>query len=95
MVAALFQTLDTHLFAMFLYGLDERFSPAIRKIPANSRTFPILELSLLTAIAIQYTAYGPAAQVDGGVPVMGVLIDNRPRRARAGAARKRAAPSPC
>ena len=25
---------------------------------------------------------------------MGVLIDNRPRRARAGAARKRAAPSP-
>ena len=39
----------------------------------------------------------PAAQVDDGVPVMGVLIkiDNRPRRARAGAARKRAAPSPC
>ena len=31
------------------------------------------------------------------MPVMGVfsLIDNRPRRARAGAARKRAAPSPC
>ena len=36
----------------------------------------------------------PAAQVEGGVPVMGVLIDNRPRRARAGATRKRAAPSP-
>ena len=36
----------------------------------------------------------PAAQVEGGVPGMGVLIDNRPRRARAGAARKRAAPSP-
>ena len=36
----------------------------------------------------------PAAQVKGGVPGMGVLIDNRPRRARAGAARKRAAPSP-
>ena len=38
----------------------------------------------------------PSAQVDDGVPVMGVLIkiDNRPRRARAGAARKRAAPSP-
>jgi hypothetical protein len=36
MVAALFQTLDTHFFAMFLYGLDQRFSPAIRKIPANS-----------------------------------------------------------
>ena len=35
----------------------------------------------------------PAAQVDGGVPVMGVfLIDNRPRRARAGgAARERSA----
>ena len=34
--------------------------------------------------------------MDDGVPVMGVLsrIDNRPRRARAGAARKRAAPSP-
>ena len=36
----------------------------------------------------------PAAQVEGGVPGMGVLIGNRPRRARAGAARKRAAPSP-
>ena len=36
----------------------------------------------------------PAAQVEGGVPGMGVLIDNRPRRARAGVARKRAAPSP-
>ena len=36
----------------------------------------------------------PAAQVEGGVPGMGVLIDNRSRRARAGAARKRAAPSP-
>ena len=36
----------------------------------------------------------PAAQVEGSVPAMGVLIDNRPRRARAGAARKRAAPSP-
>ena len=36
----------------------------------------------------------PAAQVEGGVPGMGVLIDNRPRCARAGAARKRAAPSP-
>ena len=34
----------------------------------------------------------PAAQVEGGVPGMGVLIENRPRRARAGAARKRAAP---
>ena len=33
-----------------------------------------------------------AAQVEGGVPSMGVLIDNRPCRARAGAARKRAAP---
>ena len=43
-----------------------------------------------------YTAYGTSAQVDGGVPVISVfLIDNRPRRARAGAARKRAAPSPC
>ena len=32
--------------------------------------------------------------VDDGVPVMGVfLVDNQPRRARAGAARKRAAPS--
>ena len=41
-------------------------------------------------------AYGTSTQVDAGVPVMGVfLIDNRPRRARrAGAARKRAAPSP-
>ena len=37
---------------------------------------------------------GPAAQVEGGVPGVGVLIDNRPRRARAGAARKRSAPSP-
>ena len=36
----------------------------------------------------------PAAQVEGGVPGMSVLIDNRPRHARAGAARKRAAPSP-
>ena len=36
----------------------------------------------------------PAAQVEGGVPGMGVLIDNRPRRARAGATRKRAALSP-
>ena len=36
----------------------------------------------------------PAAQVEGGVPGMGVLIDNRPHRARAGAARKLAAPSP-
>ena len=36
----------------------------------------------------------PAAQVEGDVPGMGVLIDNRPRRARAGAARKRSAPSP-
>ena len=35
-----------------------------------------------------------AAQVERGVPGMGVLIDNRPRRARAGAARKRAAPLP-
>ena len=40
-----------------------------------------------------HNAYG-TSQVEGGVPGMGVLIDNRPRRARAGAARKRAAPSP-
>ena len=31
----------------------------------------------------------PAAQVEGGVPGMGVLIYDRPRRARADAARKR------
>ena len=49
---------------------------------------------VLTAIIIEYNAYG-TSQVEGGVPGMGVLIDNRPRRARAGAARKRAAPSPC
>ena len=48
----------------------------------------------LTAIAVsEYNAYG-TSQVEGGVPGMGVLIDNRPRRARAGAAHKRAAPSP-
>ena len=38
----------------------------------------------------------PAAQVEGGVTAHGpgVLVDNRPRRARAGAARKRALHSP-
>ena len=37
-------------------------------------------------------------QVDGDVPFMGVLIKNlqpAPPRSAAGAARKRAAPSPC
>ena len=48
---------------------------------------------LLTAIAMEYNTYG-TPQVEGGVPGMGVLIDNRPRRARASAARKSAAPSP-
>ena len=43
---------------------------------------------------LEYHAYETSAQVEGGVPDMSVLIDNRPRRARAGAARKRAAPSP-
>jgi len=48
-----------------------------------------------TAIVSEYHAYGTPAQVEGGVPCAGVSIDNRPRRARAGAARKRAAaPSP-
>ena len=48
---------------------------------------------VLTAIVMEYNAHG-TSQVEGGVPGMGVLIDNRPRCARAGAARKRAAPSP-
>ena len=51
-------------------------------------------ICILTAYVFEYHAYGTSAQVEGGVPDMGILIDNRPRRARAGAARKRAAPSP-
>ena len=41
---------------------------------------------LLTACISEYNAHG-TSQVEGGVPGMGVLMDNRPRRARAGAAR--------
>ena len=68
--------------------LKQRFLPAFGKL----RRCTIM--CILTAPIMEYHAYGTSAQVEGGVPGMGVLIDNRPCRARAGAARKRAAPSP-
>ena len=45
---------------------------------------------------MEYHAYMKEWQLPSGgvVPRMGVFIDKRPRRARAGAARKRAAPKP-
>ena len=48
---------------------------------------------LVSSLNIMHMEPPKLAQVEGGVPGMGVLIDNRPHRARAGAARKRAAPS--
>ena len=70
--------------------LKQRFLPAFGKLLRGALLYAIQRPVTLNILHME-----PAAQVDDGVPVMGVLIDNRPRRARAGAARKRAAPSPC
>ena len=51
MVAALFQTLDTHFFAMFLYGLDPTM------FTGHSENYGIMTCALLTAGIIEYNAF--------------------------------------